>query len=605
MTSFSSIESVGGAYTNKLFGGNILADRGALEGDGQYETAIDDLGITDLRYPGGSLTEYLFDITNPDRPTAIHSETGKIEDFIPLSEFMNFADENGHAVTIVIPTRHSLTEDVDENGHRFANVDEDALRTFIKDVVDGQYGTAEIRAFEIGNEYWGSGGMDAVEYGRVAAEMTDIIDDEIMQAAEANPEAEHIDIIVQMGTNHGTSNLNEETAGFATAAETLDHFNETYDLDLGDETLYRSGNVNQTHINNELILAELEKYGSIEDVDGVVAHVYSVGELNTWSKVFALNEIEDTWKTDYPELETYVTEWNLKGSSALLNDKTDFGLFQAREMLNIFEEFAAFNVDAANIWPLIQNTPNALNNGYSYDEPNAPGEFFSIMKDVLPGKQLLDFSTQDNRKTEAEFEDFSVHGFADPEDLVLFVTTKHKEGIVEADFDISELVSGYGDIELSILGVKDGQAPGSNRSEAELEQLDPDTVIEDGFLNVNLDPGEILIVNIHDYIPEEPLAKVIGAKDDVDTYLPPEAADELVLANETAVEAEVEDQSTQERDEIEIPTIPQVSEDDRFEEDTQENEDDIVEDPSDDGGAAGLGWLLGLVPLIAIAVGAG
>ena len=565
---FNDITIQGDEVTDTLFGGNILAYRGEMEGEGQYETAIEHLGITDLRYPGGSTTEYYFDIYNPDSSIATHVLTGEVIDFIPVSEFMMFAAENGHAVTIVLPTRHSFSEETDGNGHREIDVDESAVRQYVRDIVDGKYGDAEVRAFEIGNEYWLSGGMDSVEYGRVAAAMVDIVDDELLLLSEDNPDAEQIDIVVQMGKNYGSARMTDEFEGMP-ASEIIDYFNDTYDLEMGDEALYSSGDINLNHISNELIMGELEKSEEIENVDGVVAHVYSLGETNTWSKVFELNEIEDTWLEDYPDLEIYVTEWNMKGVTATLDGSTDYGLYQATEMLNIVEEFVTFDVDFANVWPLIQNTDNSLNRGFSYDDPNAPGEFFSIMREILPGKKLLDFQPNDNFKTEANFEDFSVHGFADPDELSLFVTTNHTSGIVESDLDITELVQAYGNVKLSILGVEKGSAPGDNDSNAFVEELNPETSIEDGIINVPLDPGEILIVRLFEYEPTPELAQALGI-DLEEVY----AVDDPLIDN------------------FEIPTVEIT------EEQVVEAED---EEPMDvDDGSDGLVWLIALLPLLAL-----
>jgi alpha-L-arabinofuranosidase len=168
----------GAAATEGLFGGNLLASRGILMGPGSYDEAINGLGVTGLRYPGGSLTEEYFDITNPDATTATSNITGETTDFIPISEFLSYANANGQEVTIVVPT-YSQFGEPDENGNRLSNVNEANLREFVHDVVTGVYGEAPIIAIEIGNEYWGSGLMNAVEYGRLSSEMALVIDDEL------------------------------------------------------------------------------------------------------------------------------------------------------------------------------------------------------------------------------------------------------------------------------------------------------------------------------------------------------------------------------------------------------------------------------------------
>ncbi|MFP3656811.1 hypothetical protein SB777_38495, partial [Burkholderia sp. SIMBA_052] len=74
------------------------------------------------------------------------------------------------------PTRTYLSEATDENGNREPDFDHEELYGFVRDVVRGVHGNREIAAFEIGNEYWGSGQMSSVEYGRLSSEMSSVID---------------------------------------------------------------------------------------------------------------------------------------------------------------------------------------------------------------------------------------------------------------------------------------------------------------------------------------------------------------------------------------------------------------------------------------------
>ena len=47
----------------------------------------------------------------------MNSETGEETSFLPISDPLGFAEEEGIAVTIVLPTRHFLSDEVDENGN--------------------------------------------------------------------------------------------------------------------------------------------------------------------------------------------------------------------------------------------------------------------------------------------------------------------------------------------------------------------------------------------------------------------------------------------------------------------------------------------------------
>jgi hypothetical protein len=350
--------------------------------------------------------------------------------------------------------------------------------------------------------------MNTVEYGRVAAEMANIIDDELTTLASEVPSAEHIDVIVQMGYNSGTSKMNTEETDL-TPEDLVLSYEDKYDIDLDGDAFYSNGGVNYSNISNEIIINELESAGAIDAIDGVVAHVYSLGEDNTWARVSELQNINETWLEQYPELEVYVTEWNLKGISGGLERDEDYGLFQAKEILNLVEEFVGHGVDFANVWPLIQNTSNAFNMGFSYDEPNAPGAIFSLLAENLPGKSLLDLNPMNERKTEAEFEDMTVHGFADQEDLILYIAAGHDEGVLNTNLDIGELVLGFDSIEITVVGVEEGSLIGSNDSTAEIEIIDSTDAVADGFIDVPLDPHEIVQVIIRNYEPSDALAEAM------------------------------------------------------------------------------------------------
>jgi len=277
-----------------LFGGNILAPRASMTGAGSYAEAVDALGVTTMRYPGGSLTEDYFNLANPDATRVVDPDTGLEETFIPLSEFMAYANESGRPVTIVLPTRDQLSStQLDDNGDRLPAVDRDVLTTFVRDVVEGEYGDAEVVAFEIGNEYWGSGQMNAAEYGRLASDMAQILDRELNDLAATHPEAAQIDILVQMGTNFGTSNLEDTYVGVS-EEEAIADINATYDISLPPTVLFPNGGLDWTEINNEILIAQFDAEG-LEATDGVVSHLYSRAPVVEHSRWFHLEQIEESW----------------------------------------------------------------------------------------------------------------------------------------------------------------------------------------------------------------------------------------------------------------------------------------------------------------------
>lgn len=499
------LASVGEAATAGLFGGNILAPRAPMTGPGSHAEAVEALGVTTLRYPGGSLTESFFDLSNPDAITATDNETGEIVDFMPLSDVMDYAADTGRAVTIVLPTREQIsTTDFDDNGDRFADIDEAALRGFVREVVAGEYGDAPVAGFEIGNEYWGSGRMNAVEYGRVASEMARIVDSELQALAPLHPEAAEVDILVQMGTNFGESSLDEVYDGL-TDPEIAADLNATYGLNLS-----LTARIDWTEVNNLLVLEQFDA-AELDAVDGIIAHVYSRGPDQPHTRYFHLDQIQDTWFEENPDLEIHVTEWNLRSNSSSLDEAQDYGLFQAQEMLEQVEAFMAEGVDAAQVWPLIQNTPSALSLGFEYSGSTVPGEMFALMSENLPGMTMLDFAPSDARESEYEGAGMEVHGFADGDDMLLYITAPQGSGVVQSGLDLRSLVAGVGGVEAVVLGVAPGQAPGDTSSEAVLEELEPAEVYESGLVDVVLAEGEILQLRLTDVTPTADFAQVFDS----------------------------------------------------------------------------------------------
>ncbi len=486
--------------TDALFGGNILAPRGYTEGEGSYTELVTDLGVTSLRYPGGSLTEEYFDISNPDSPTVTGNENGVTQDFIPLSDFMSMAADVGATVTIVVPTRTMLSEDVDANGDRVPGFDEVVLREFVHDVVTGVYGDAPIAAFEIGNEYWGSGRMNSMEYGRLSAGMSRVIDDELRLVAEVYDTATGaIDVVVQMGTDFGYASLNQQYENWD-AQDVLDDLNGQYDLDLGDDVIRGSGRPNWTEIANEIVMSNFDE-STIEQVDGIVAHVYSKEPAIPDQRGYMLDVINGTWGQEFEDLDIYLTEWNQSASTSAFERHDDYGLFQAHEMLNMVEQMLESGVDAAYAWPLLQNSDNAFSMGHSHTALTPSGVMFRLMSDTIPGKTVIDLASHPDQ-TEAALNALDVHAFYGDGELVFFLAST-TDSTAETEIDISGLITGFESLSAQVLGVAGSDAVGSNVSTAELRDLDPAEVHEDGFLTVRLDEGEIMQLRLTGIDPTE------------------------------------------------------------------------------------------------------
>lgn len=531
----------------ELFGGNILSSRDNLDEGNTFETVVEKLGVTAFRYPGGSLTENYFDITEPDKSSAPNVSGQGDVDLIPFTQYMNFIEENDYSTTIVIPTRHFLGEATDEYGNRHPDFDETALRRFISDTLSGRYGNAKIDAFEIGNEYWASGQMTSIEYGRLAAKMTQIIDEELANHPVFVEDYSDTKILVQMGADNAFADFSSRYSQFGNGEEQLARFNADNGRSFGDEYLYSSGAVKWGHIANELIISEFDIEGSLSSVDGLIAHVYSRGADLPQSRYFSLRTIEQTWGNYLDDVEVSVTEWNQSAATNALEHHSDFGLAQAHEMLNIIEGFTQFNVSAAHVWPLQQNTANDLSGDVDQSELTVPGQMFSLMADTLVGTAPVGLNPG-RREIEHEYQtdDFDVHAFYAEDRMVFFVASNTLEGC-ETNLDLSEIFTDQQDIEVSLLTVEEGQNPGSTSSTAELLELEPEFVFEGSTLDLNLEGLEIIMLEVFDpvYTPQFSSIAATSHEPEVEVdpiILPDPLDDDYVLVDDEEEEEEEEEE---------------------------------------------------------------
>ena len=389
-----------------------------------------------------------------------------------------------------MPTRIFIGDEVDAHGNRLPDIDEDTLRGFLRDVFDGKYGSPSLQAIELGNEYWGGGGMNTFEYGRLAAKMAVIVKDELT----THPKAEmfdETDVLVQMGLNYGSANLSNSFEG--TGKEQLAALNETYGLNLSpDIYIYSSGEVAWAKVANAIIINEFNTAAKQNAIDAVVGHIYSKGADNPNSRYFVLSQINNTWGVDLPDLDLYISEWNLKRNVSEDNE-SEFGLKQAHEMLNVIEAFAWGGVDAAHVWPLQMDSRTSLadNDG----DIRVPGEMFRIMENTLPGMRPLRLAGSQARETEIEHETADAHVFYAPDKLVTFLAST-SDAPSQETVDFSNLVRDVGEVKITRLGVANGASPTFSAATPSLTDEDSDSLYHNGILIADLEPYEILMVKM-------------------------------------------------------------------------------------------------------------
>jgi hypothetical protein len=576
-------------FSQAHFGANVSGPANPDFETDALRQIVADLSVEHLRYPGGSLTENCFCITNPDSDVAIDRSTGEEVDIRPISEVFSLAEAQGIAITLVLPTSIFLGDDVDTHGNRLPDIDEDVLRGFLRDVLDGTFGSPQLQSIELGDEYWQSGGMNTFEYGRLAADMAVIVKDELHNHPDAERFAE-TDILVQMGLNYGYARLSNSFEG--TGEQQLAALNDTYGLDLSPETyIYSSGAVAWAKVANAVIVNEFDTAEEQDAIDAVVAQLYSKGADVPNSRYFELSQIDDTWMQEMPDLDIHISEWNLKRTVSDERD-TEFGLKQAHEMLNVMEAFAWGGVDAAHVWSLQMDSRTGLTD--TDGDIRVPGEMFRLMNETLPGMRPLTLTDSQGRETESEGDTADAHVFYEADRLVTFLVST-SDAPNQETVDFSNIVNDVGDVTITRLGVAEGEIPTFSAALPAVTEENPADFIEDGILIADLAPYEILMIEMSNptFTPEvESLAANLPVIPDFISPVGPVTTPDI---DEGSLSIRPLDHQ-EETDDPELPPIlPPLP-------DENSADTDPAPVPEDDGDDFGLGAIaLALLPLLLLA----
>jgi len=479
-----------------MFGINLVFDRDRDPNDatGQrvspvYSAAAVELGATTFRYPGGTVSERLFDLADPFSGNQNHSSpVGTYDAFDPdgagpiqpgtlsLSGALNFAQANNLAMTFVMPTYRFLGATRDSNGNRREAVDTDLISSFVKRLLLEAHGRGvKIEAIELGNEWHVNNSatfgttMSAIEYGRIASRLAAVVQSAItdfrsemsLSASWSEPS-----IVVQVGPGG--------------RAENFTNFGRPIDA------TYNGPIVSAT----ELIFREFNRLPEQKAIDGLVTHRYLTGDPESatgWAyRPFDTFERLAQQSSSFGELERFVTEWNVQG-----RNKDELGLRQAGNVLVLFTELLNASVDHANVWAVQQNNSARLtiNAGFSsetYQGLSPTGELFRLLSTNLQGAYFAPTINTDATS--------STYVFANTSSTFVYVvnnieTTQH------FSFETSQFSYLLQHAYITILGVANGDYE-NLRALPELRVISSPDLILDGFLEFDLQPYQVAQISL-------------------------------------------------------------------------------------------------------------
>lgn len=497
MTTYTLIDQpdenvgVSTVVTAQHFGVNALLDDPGI-GPENLETVSDlgYLGVQTLRYPGGSVTEELFDISSPEALTAI-ADDGEVKAITPLSEFLDLASETGSSVTIVLPTRNGLDQSaadaLDEGNYGNRMPDQAYLEQMATFVVETMQKAADrgvtINSFELGNEFWLKGRMTATEYGRLAADMAVTVQDALLHGEPTISIADQPDILIQSVSNAGlfSPRFNTET---------------TFYVDGQLKTFTIPGQGRDTE-QLDAIKAAITT-NAANAIDGIVDHYYDkqgfggidedgneFGVDFTGQRIFEQIDELTTWieglrDSNLPELVQYVTEWNVKRNSDFERD----GLKGASVVVEMFYEMVTHDIDAAHFWPLVNGTTQLQDEGVGV---SIAGEIFRFMSESLIGlSPELDFSVSGA---------IDVHGYGNSDRDVLIVSERSGVSQSKATLDISSVYNG-GHSFVVMTHLSDGDAGGADSNAEPIVTYSSGKMATAQTLTFDIDPWSLTRVEI-------------------------------------------------------------------------------------------------------------
>lgn len=394
-------DSKGEEVNTKFFGGNLLFARDDVAEGSSFTQKVESLNIEFIRYPGGGVTNKFFDLTDPDKSWDDEARTG---DILPLSDFVQYAQENDKAFALVLPVERYMKEII--SGQKTKEDALSELNSFLVELNNGTYGELLPEVVEIGNEfYWneftGSRDGDARLYADVALDFAQAVRSELGNVVK---------IAVQVSPYAGPN---------AIVAQSFSQDPEVVDLLVVHDYPNKIQHIDVTHAQ---WMASVDAWGRA----GVDAKIF----LSEWNT--ATNRPAQSGDT----IETAAIEQGIAGAIA---------------MIELGANYIAEGVEYGAVWPLQQNTINDLggNAGEFGDGKGSrltenhltmKGEVFKAMSESIVGKSVIDMNSQfdiDQINESARFKnELYIRAYEDENEVVLFVSAWNYTGESSINIDV-------------------------------------------------------------------------------------------------------------------------------------------------------------------------
>lgn len=473
--------TIGSKITHSHFEVNALFTRNFLDPGGPFDRMIQQMNWSEMRFPGGTVTEELFypGSTLTSRFLDIYKPSGLSDTgdprIVTAPAAFDYSWSNGMPINLTTPSENYFSNTVGADGAREPSpFGVYSILDTINEMMTGAYGPIRIEKIELGNEFWyQSERLTASEYGNFV---------------------NHISYGLQtMFDIHiaGLSDLTSFREPLITAQSAPGWLPDTAD-----------------DIFNELSLA------ARESIDAVATHNYPQ-DYNAAGARGAHFDQMDRWlelEGIKPELQYYVSEWNIQ------NDSSDLGLAQSSAMLETFSYMLERGVDHAAIWGTQYESLNdklakltedpSAPGGYSYTLTPA-GEIYRMMSLNLRGLSYYDLNTpielrdalkvDPANRTAEEQDQLVLHAFGNDDRKVVFISSR-SDIAIDVTLDPTPLVGTYHHLWAEQLGVIDDPTTltvdesvyDSPNARPYIETFNSTDLETTGGLSLHLDPFEVI-----------------------------------------------------------------------------------------------------------------
>lgn len=413
-----------------------------LEQGTVFDEGVDTLGISSIRFPGGTEAwDGSFDFRNPD-------------DVARLYAVIDYCASQNITLQFTVPVRWFLSSDLDSTGQRTVQIsdsDAAALASFIEEDLMGYAASVGVTVenIKLGNEFLASAdgtsvGMDLSsispeEYGAAASAVA-IIVGEALESFSSNNSLSGFynqpDIVLEMP--NWTGGIDRMLASFDTNAieyiGAVDTHAPHSSLEASMDELLGTNASSTTWYDNDSVAERLEILISYMEE---ASSEYGFGELNYLNEAWAVEEA---------------------------------GLDHLTQAILTFHSMSLSGVESATLWTAFSGgdytTKSAAFTDNNDGRVRLLGELMIQMQSHVTGMKAVELDTGMSGAEELE-QDYIVRAFVDEQGRAVIYVMNHQSDEDQIDLDLTEFLSsvsgfssGLDDIEV----VKFGAAKGAYNS---------------------------------------------------------------------------------------------------------------------------------------------